>query len=279
MHETTSWTITNAHGLDILGNTHTPTNAPRACVLLLHGFKGYKDYGFIPVLAAMLAEGGAMVHRFNFSTSGMTNDLDTFARPDLFALDTWTRQVDDVRCVRNAINTGTLGGKGMPTHLVGHSRGGATAILAAGRHADELDLAGVVTINAVDECCRVSDEHRQAMLDRGYTISASARTKQELRINSTWLSEQLDDPDSHDVLGLCSAIGVPMLVLHGEKDDAVSIESGHHIAQVAQKKLCIIAGSNHVLNTANPAVLDAEASGQLKFVLANIQEFLLHTPH
>ncbi len=277
MHTRSSWTLTNAQGLDILGDTHTPEGDARGCVLLLHGFKGYKDYGFIPVLAEMLAESGLMVHRFNFSTSGMTNDISTFARPDLFALDTWTRQVADVRRVREAINDGTIEGKGLGVYLVGHSRGGATAILAAGRHGDELDLSGVVTINAIDSCSRITQEQRQQFLDDGFITTESARTKQALRINSTWLSEQLEDPESHDVLALCGQVCVPMLVLHGEKDEAVGIESGRNIAEAARKKLCVVSGSNHVLNTANPAVITQGPTEQLKFVHANIQEFLLRT--
>ncbi len=277
MHTVTSWAITNDHNLDILGNTHTP-HAPHlppiACALLMHGFKGYKDYGFIPVLASMLADAGVLVHRFNFSTSGMTNDTETFARPDLFALDTWTRQVDDVRCLRQAIKDGTLTGGQLPTYLIGHSRGGATAILAAGRHGDELDLAGVATINAVDTCSRLSDEEQRAFLDRGYTITESARTKQQLRINAAWLQEQLDDPASHDVLALCARITPPILVMHGDDDQAVPIQSGYNIAKIAHQNLCVIAGSNHVLNTPNPADPSVEPSSQLKFAFTNIKKFL-----
>ncbi|MCR9076980.1 MAG: hypothetical protein NXI07_13155, partial [bacterium] len=102
----TAFTIINEHGLEILGDTHVPAGDPIACALLLHGFKGYKDYGFIPLLAHDLCERGVLVHRFNFSTSGMTNDIETFARPDLFELDTWTRQVDDVRRVVRAVREG-----------------------------------------------------------------------------------------------------------------------------------------------------------------------------
>ena len=71
------WTLTNDRGLELLGNTHTPSTAPVACVVLLHGFLGYKDYGFLPVLADRLCARGILVHRFNFSCSGMTSSTDT----------------------------------------------------------------------------------------------------------------------------------------------------------------------------------------------------------
>jgi len=271
MHETASWTITNDHGLEILGDTHL-LESPTACAIILHGFKGYKDYGFIPVLASMLADSGVLVHRFNFSTSGMTNDTATFARPDLFALDTWTRQVDDVRRVIRAVRSGELEGGGLPITLIGHSRGGATAILAGGRHADELGLASISTINAVDRCCGLSEESQRELLSVGRMFTESARTKQRLRINSAWLREQLDNPAAHDVCALAAQTGVPMLVMHGDRDDAVDVQAGHNIAKCAKTSVRIIEGSNHVLNTTNPADRSESPSSQLMFVLANIRE-------
>ena len=276
-HEITPWTITNDRGLEIFGNTHTP-ESPTACAMILHGFKGYKDYGFIPVLASMLADAGVLVHRFNFSCSGMTNELSTFARPDLFAMDTWTRQVDDVRCVVRAIRSGELAGTGLPLTLIGHSRGGATAILAGGRHAEELKLAGIATINAVDRCCTLSEEAQQELLGFGHMFTQSARTKQQLRINSTWLREQLDDPDAHDVCALAARTGVAMLVMHGDKDKAVDLGCGHNIAKSSGTQLHVIEGADHVLNTPNPADFALEPSPQLMFVLTNIRELLLQSP-
>ena len=56
---TTQWTLPGADGQPILGNTHVPDDsrgAPPAGVLIVaHGFKGYKDYGFFPRLAQSAA--------------------------------------------------------------------------------------------------------------------------------------------------------------------------------------------------------------------------------
>lgn len=277
MHESThdiaSWTLTNDFGLELFGNTHTPS-APTVCAIILHGFKGYKDYGFIPVLASMLADAGVLVHRFNFSTSGMTNEIETFARPDLFALDTWTRQVEDVRCVVRAIRSGELRGGDLPITLVGHSRGGATAILSGARHKEELNLASIATINAVDSCARISNEQRDQFRDRGFIETQSARTKQTLRINNDWLREQHEDPELHDVCALAARVGVELLVMHADEDQAVDVQSGRNIAESASAALKIISGSNHVLNTKNPACVDETPSAQLMFVLTNIRELI-----
>lgn len=273
---TADWNLTNDHNLEILGNTDHPGTDPTACLVLLHGFKGYKDYGFIPVLAKALASAGILVHRFNSSTSGMTNDIDTFARPDLFALDTWNRQIEDVQCVMDAIQTGAIVGAGLPLFLAGHSRGGATTILTAGRN-PSLNLSGIITINAVDRCCGLDEQTKQQLLNTGSMTTPSARTGQQLPINATWLQDQLDSPDTHDVLALCTTINAPALIMQGTDDPGVDIPTGQRIADAIGTDLHPIQGANHVLNMPNPAPLHGDMSPQLrdvceqtcKFVIAN----------
>lgn len=274
------FTIVNEHGLDLLGNTHTPAGRPIACALIIHGFKGYKDYGFIPILAHDLAQRGVLVHRFNLSTSGMTNDTETFARPDLFALDTWTRQAEDVCTVSRAINDGRLAGADQPQFLIGHSRGGATVLLAGGRHREQLNLRGIITINAVDRCCRMSEDDQQEMLRRGYTLTESARTGQTLRIDARWLQEQLDDPQGHDVLLQASRCTVPICVMHGDRDDAVELEAGKAIAYKLNKPLIVLQDSNHVLNMSNPSNTDGPRSVPFLKATDEIVRFIgQHTDH
>lgn len=255
-----SWTLNNTHGLDLLGDTHVPEGDPIACAIIIHGYKGYKDYGFIPIMAHDLCLRGVLVHRFNLSTSGMTNDTETFARPDLFELDTWMRQVEDALSVLAAIDAGDIEGGGLPRMLVGHSRGGATALLTAGLHRDTLGLSGVVTINAVDRCCRMNEAEQRAMLERGYTLTESARTKQTLRIDARWLREQMQHPEAHDVLLQTSQCGVPVCVMHGDADDAVDISAGVAIANRANTPLIVLEDSNHVLNMPNPGNLSGPRS-------------------
>ena len=270
----TPFTLQNTHGLDLLGDTHTPSCSPTACVIILHGFKGYKDYGFIPVLAHDLCAAGLLVHRLNFSTSGMTNEIETFARPDLFELDTWTRQVEDIVCAVQAIRAGELAGQNLPVFLVGHSRGGASVLLASGRHGDALDLAGVITINAVDRCSRMSEPEQSAMLDRGYTLTESARTKQSLRIDKDWLKEQLEDPHAHDVLLQASQMHCPACILHGDDDQAVDWSAGTAIAQACNTSLIPLELGNHVLNMPNPSDIDSVRSAQLLKATDSITRFI-----
>lgn len=271
--KTTDWVLKNGRGLELIGNTDRPNGEASACAVFVHGFKGYKDYGFIPVLCKSLARAGVVVHRFNLSCSGMTNDIETFARTDLFAMDTWTRQVEDVRCVIDAVGDGTLDGCGLPKFVVGHSRGGATALLLAG-HGDVSAIDGVATIAAVDGCCRMKEDVCEEFLERGSLVTPSARTGQELVINASWLQEQIDDPSAHDVLGLCTNLSIPTLIMHGDGDDAVDLSAGERIARAVGAELKVIAGGDHVLNMSNPALESAGISPQLGEVIELLTGFV-----
>lgn len=248
------WCIPGSEGLDLLGDTDVPEQSPRACVVLLHGFLGYKDYGFIPVLGSHLASRGVVVHRFNFAHSGMTNHIERFERTDLFERQTWNAQVRDTMCVCEAIGEGRLPGAGLPLVVAGHSRGGVTAILCAGRHREQLGLAGVVTLAAPAQCCELSDREQEDWLASGVRTVRSARTGQEMPIASAWLEQQLADPGAHDVLLQARRVGVPMLVVHGTADETVPAGAAGAIARAAgeRARVCLIPAGNHVFGMPNP---------------------------
>ncbi len=238
------------------GTTHEPPGDPRCSVVLLHGFKGYKDYGCFPWLATRLAEAGCIAHRCNFSHSGMAGDDGPFTRLDLFEADTWNRQVEDIQVLADA-HFGSL-----PGVLVGHSRGGVACLLAAGRRV--VTPAAVVSMSAPATCNPLDEQTRQTLLEQGSVTSSSSRTGQDLKVGADFLQEQLDDPAAHDLLALGGAIDCPLTLIHGDADLTVSIKSAAAIAAASTRATVhAIGGGDHVFNTPNPFPVDADPSPQL----------------
>lgn len=263
-----SWSIPGAGGEAILGNTHRPAGPPRGVIVLCHGFKGYKDYGFFPHLTARCAEAGFVAVRFNFSHSGMTNRTQTFERPDLFERDTWGKQVEDLACVAASLRDDPAL-RELPVVLFGHSRGGVAALLSASR---DPTIAGVVTAAAPSEACSL-DEDQKAMLRRtGWIASPSSRTGQDLRVGRAWLDEIEADPDAVDPKRAIAAIRAPVLILHGDADPTVPVEAANqlHEASGRRARLLVMAGANHTFNCPNPmpAVAPAETARMIDAVLA-----------
>jgi pimeloyl-ACP methyl ester carboxylesterase len=231
----------------------------------------------IPAISAGLCRAGFVAHAFNFSHSGMTANPDTFERPDLFELDTWNKQVFDIQCIVDAIARGQLSGTGLPYVLLGHSRGRVSALLFAGRRTAGSRLpkpACIITAGSPDRACDMSDSEKLDLRARGYLESPSARTGQILRIRLQWLTEQEAEPDAHDVLANVRKIECPILVVHGENDETISVQSAVSIAGAATNaRVLRIKDCNHVFNAPNPPPADVSEIPELAQAIDEIVKF------
>src|SRR5687768_6956489 len=104
-------------------------NAPEGLVFLIHGFKGFKDWGFFPWLANYFAESGLAVCRFDFSRNGVSEG-DEFDRLDLFADDTYSIQLSDLETVVDHV-TQLEEFRELEVSLLGYSRGAAIALIGS----------------------------------------------------------------------------------------------------------------------------------------------------
>jgi len=273
------WELSGAEGQPILGVTDRCEGDARACVVLLHGHKGFSNYGCYPVLADRLRRAlPVCVHRYNASHSGMTRDESTFERPDLFSLDTWNKQVVDLRAVVRAARSGALPGvsAGRPVVAIGHSRGGTACLLSAGREgkAEEKPDA-LVAMSAPSWGASDIPGKQKEIAETGRLSWPSARTGQDLFGAPAWLEEQLADPAGHDVLALCRRIACPALIVHGADDPTIPVRCAHEIAAaIPTSELAVIDGGDHVFNTAHPASVEAEPSPALRALIGNVTGFV-----
>lgn len=267
---TSNWDIPGSQGLPIRGTTHQPVGDPRGVIIIVHGYLGYKDYGMFPWIAAQLCDAGHIVHRVNLSHSGMDHghgdfDIDAFRR------DTWSRGVEDIMILLKAIDRGVLAGQNSGAVLLGHSRGGSTCLLTAGRHADEEAfgrVVGLISLSAPASLERMTNASKTKMLADGSLPLKSSRTGQTLQIGAAWLQEQCDEPEAHDLLAQVAKIRPPVGLLHGADDPTVAAHDAVTIAQAnpARVHVHIVDGANHVFNTPNPFASDAKPSAALEDV-------------
>lgn len=241
------FTIKSSEKLPIRGNLEMPRGS-RALVILIHGFKGFKDWGFFPWLAEVLVDGGFAVCRFNHSRNGIGKDPETFDRLDLFADGTFSGELDDLhRVVEYCQSRGAL-----PTFLAGHSLGGGAAILAASRvH----HLRGIVTWSAVSRVDRWNAATVRQWRKDGHLDVLNTRTKQMMRISTRLLDDLEANRERFDVLSAASRLDVPLLVVHGENDESVPVSESRDIAAAApESSRVIIGGASHTYNAVHPLV-------------------------
>jgi pimeloyl-ACP methyl ester carboxylesterase len=239
--------LDSEEGLPIRGDLDVPRNA-EALVVIVHGFKGFKDWGFFPWLGETLCNHRFAVCRFNMSRSGIGENPETFERLDLFAEDTYSAQIADlhkvVRYCQQRVDA--------PAFLVGHSRGGGVALLAA---EGIENLSGIVTWSAISHTDRWDDATKSMWRRVGYLEVENTRTKQMMRMSPRMLDDIEANRDRLDILKCVTQIEQPILVIHGARDESVPVAESAEIESYARSaSRVVIAKASHTYNAIHPLI-------------------------
>ncbi len=257
-------------GHEIRGNVRWPEGSePGSAVVVIHGFKGFKDWGFFPHTCHTLAEAGHAVVSFNLSHNGIGDDPQAFSELERFARNTLSRELDEVGQVLSAVRSGRLpgfGGAGK-VGVLGHSRGGGQAVLAT---AEDENVAALVTWAAVSDFDRWSDEVKQEWRSSGRIHVANARTGQQMPLDVTLLEDFEENADRLDIAAAAQAVLVPWLVVHGDADGTVDPQEGRRLAALARDgRLLLVGGAGHTFEARHPFT---ESTPELDQALAATRE-------
>src|SRR5215210_7844429 len=149
--------------------------SPRPAVVVVHGFKGFKDWGLWPPFAERLARAGFAAVTLNLSGSGV-DDTGEFVFPERFGHNTFSAEVQDLRRVVEALAAGGLGvAPPSSLGLLGHSRGGGIAVLHT---AADARVRALVTWAADGTGQRLDSPQRKAWGPAGLEAVKNARTGQ-----------------------------------------------------------------------------------------------------
>jgi len=227
-------------------------------VLFLHGFKGFKDWGPFPDACYELSRAGFGVVALNFSMNGVGESLTEFDELDLFARETLSQDLDDVGSVIQALKreviatdraeliTDTVG-------LLGHSRGGQTAVAAAAEYSE---ISCLVTWSAVaDYNARWSGEMIEDWESRGYTEILNSRTGQVMRVDRVVYDDALENAERVIALNRVNELHIPVLFVHAKDDEAVppsETEKLYKNCPSNEKRLKLVPDTGHTFGGAHP---------------------------
>jgi pimeloyl-ACP methyl ester carboxylesterase len=235
-------------GLAIHGELTLPHH-PRALVIVVHGFKGFMDWGFFPWVAENLCGHELAVCRFNMSRCGVGGRGDQFDRLDLFQDDTYSAQVADLRTVADYCRSQF---PSLSTFLLGHSRGGGVALLGAHEISE---LCGVITWNAISRVDRWDEATQRQWRRDGFMDVVNARTKQIMRMSPRMLDDVEANAGRLDIGAAVERLQVPLFVVHGGRDESVPVAEADVIAsRAADVSKMIIASATHTFNAIHPLV-------------------------
>jgi pimeloyl-ACP methyl ester carboxylesterase len=252
----TSFEIANREGEPIRGDVRVAEGGRSdAAIFVCHGFKGFKDWGFFPYTAEQLAaRTGFPVITFNFSGSGIGPDLENFTELDKFERNTFSKELDDLGVVLDAAGAGELPGLERVARfgLLGHSRGGLSAIITA---AEDARVGGLVTWSAISQADRWTPEQKEEWRRMGRLEVLNARTGQMMPLGIGLLEDVERNGERLDILKAAARLQVPCLIIHGTDDESVNVAEGERLAAAAPEattRFERIEGAGHTFGAVHP---------------------------
>jgi len=224
-------------------------------IIFVHGFKGFKDWGFGSYLGTYFSEKGFSVLMFNFSHNGVGESLTEFSELEKFAKNTFSREVKELNEVIDAVRNEFFVEISSDTKIgiCGHSRGGAISLLTASKRED-IDAVSVWA--SVANLDRYSIRQKEEWRKNGSFDVMNMRTKQVMSLGVCLLDDI--EQNSQDSLNLEKAVknlNKPLLIAHGDQDLAVPIDEAELIYEWADKsktEFYKLFGCGHTFDIVHP---------------------------
>jgi alpha-beta hydrolase superfamily lysophospholipase len=226
-----------------------PQGEVHAVAVVVHGYG--EHLGLYDALARRLAADGVAVHGFDWVGHGRSEGPRA-------VVESWDVLVEDTRAV---LAHARAQHPGVPVVLVGHSGGGAAAILLALREPtsidalvvsgapvvrqdwiDELLAAGIEETDGGDptEMLSTHPEYVDRLLHDPLTWKGGFRAETLHAIREAWPELEARLP---------GGLPVPVLMIHGGDDPIVPVEHGRRVAAQLDAELVVFPGDLHdVLN-------------------------------
>jgi pimeloyl-ACP methyl ester carboxylesterase len=233
-----------------LFDIHIPENFNGKLVVFVHGYKGFKDWGAWNLVDFEFTYAGFGFVKFNLSHNG-GNHIYAKDFPDLdaFAKNTYTKELDDVRFLLNHLEKLNLPKHSI--HLVGHSRGGGIALLAASEMAKFESVTTWAAISDIEKRFPIGEKLQQ-WKRKGVRYELNTRTQQEMPISFDMYEDFIAHKTRLNIQAACEKINIPRMIIHGSADEAVSIQEGYQLSDWLRVPLFEIPEANHTFGAVHP---------------------------
>lgn len=258
-----SGSIPSKQDIPIYYDLYIPSVTPGSAlpvVLFVHGFKGFKDWGAFPDACEELARAGFAVVTFNLSMNGVGKSMTEFDEPEHFADQTLSQDLEDVGTVIDAVKAKVIDGDRVDLDtdrmaIIGHSRGGHTAIAAA---AEYTEIQCLVTWSAVaDYNARWSDKMKKDWEKNGYTEIENSRTGQVFKINKRVFDDAVEHADTLIAVKRVEELYIPSMFIAGKEDEAVPYSNSEILFRKCpadEKEVRLIEKTGHTFGVSHPFI-------------------------
>ena len=252
----------------ITGTWHLPAHGTpsKGTVLFLHGYKGYMDWGCWDLVGNVFAHHGWRFLRINFTHNGTAPESpSTFSDLEAFAANTYRREKEEAECVIHALRASSSTEDSVATNaslaVIGHSRGGGIACLAAEAADKGLKSEGKRGVDGIITWAAVADfasrfpkgEALEAWRSSGQLEVINHRTRQRLQHDWTFHSDFMAHKEALTIERAVRAYPGRMLIAHGLGDEAVTLDHAERLADWSMDgTLHYMEGAGHTFGAREP---------------------------
>ena len=232
--------------------TYINSNQEKDLIIFCHGYKGFKDWGCWNLMAEKFANSGFHFLKFNFSHNGGTikNPIDF---PDLkaFSENNYSIEVNDVSRIIEFIKSDKFSLNYKQTHIIGHSRGGGIACLAASKFKEIKNLITLASVSNFGE--RFPNQNEiEKWKKNGVRYVENMRTKQMLPHLYQFYQNYLENQKELNIETAIKKFDGRFLICHGTMDMAVNYKNSLNLLKWSKNGRLFDLRTNHTFGTKHP---------------------------
>lgn len=250
-------------------------SGPHPVLICLHGFRAHMDWGFFPDFARRAAEAGMCVVRFSFSGSGVRPGEDKITDLEAFAHDTYGKQLEDLETVHAALDAGAFPeADATRWSILGHSRGSGIGLIHAAERGNARAFIGWAQITTPGSW---SDETKARWRANGFHRVPHGRAGGALELATDLLDDLERQAARFDLYARAAELRCPALLVHGDRDIAISAEEGRSIYDAlpsAARRFVLIERTGHTFGVRHP--MDRTPSAYLRLVDESLRWLTAH---
>lgn len=242
--------IENIGKKPILADVSFSDNANlKPVVIFCHGYKGFKDWGAWNLVADYFAQEGFIFFKFNFSHNGGTiDDPIDFPDEDAFGRNNYSIELEDIDRVISFAQTRFPQSS---IYLIGHSRGGGISALKTGQDSSIKKLTTWAAVSDFKSRFPKGEELDKWKTD-GVRYVLNGRTKQNLPHYFSFYEDFIKNEDNLHISKWVAKIHVPYLVIHGIKDESVSMNEAIMLSTWNPNAKTYFLETNHTFGSKHP---------------------------
>jgi dienelactone hydrolase len=229
-------------------------NKMSPCLIYVHGFKGFKEWGFIPDVGDYFSNRGFFVITFNFSHNGVGESLTEFNELEKFAKNTVSLEVEELTEIIDAYTAGFFCDKqNQKIGIIGHSRGGGVSLITASQRKSVDAVAVWASISKFD---RYTHKQKASWQKKGFSEVLNSRTNQMMKLNLDLLKDiEKNKDDKLNIEKSVKNFNKPLFIAHGDKDASVPFSEAKELYNWSDKELTHfleIPGTGHTFEVVHP---------------------------